>query len=86
MPSVETNGSNGIIESTIVGGHPKARTRCLKPMVYSGTLDRFTHRESTPVIGREYEGLQVTEFLKEGNEQMIADLAVTGWLLVLMKR
>ncbi len=81
MPSADPNDSNGaspIPDAHIVGGHPKARPRLTKPMVYSGTLDRFTHRDLTPVIGREYEGLQVTELLEANNEQLIKDLACTG--------
>jgi hypothetical protein len=83
MPSADTNGSNGVTsipDAHIVGGHPKARPRLTKPLVYSGSLDRFTHRDLTPVIGREYEGLQVTELLEANNEQLIEDLACTGTL------
>jgi hypothetical protein len=79
MPSVETsNGVHAAPESDIVGGHPKARTQLTKPLEYSGTLNRFTYREMTPAIGREYEGLQVTELLAANNEELIKDLAVTG--------
>jgi len=83
MPSTDTNDSNGVTsipDSHVVGGHPKARPRLAKPLVYSGSLDRFTHRDLTPVIGREYEGLQVTEILEANNEQLIKDLACTGVL------
>jgi hypothetical protein len=83
MPFADTNGSNGatsIPDSHIVGGHPKARPRLTKPLVYSGSLDRFTRRDLTPVIGREYEGLQVTELLEANNEQLIKDFACTGAL------
>lgn len=45
-------------------------------MVNSGTLNKYTHQDLTPVIGMEFEGLQVTELL-EGDEQLIKDLAVT---------
>lgn len=64
-------------ESRIVGGHESARSRLLKPLVYSGSLDNFKHQDSTPVIGREYEGLQVRDLLKWGDE-MIRDLAITS--------
>jgi hypothetical protein len=40
-------------------------------------LDNFKHQDSTPVIGREYEGLQVRDLLKWGDE-MIRDLAITS--------
>lgn len=46
-------------------------------MVNSGSLDRFTQQDLTPVIGREFIGLQVTDLLK-GDAQLIKDLAVTS--------
>jgi hypothetical protein len=55
----------------------KARSRCLKPIVYSGSLDSYTQRDLTPVIGREYEGLQVRDLLAS-DEQLIKDLAITS--------
>jgi alpha-ketoglutarate-dependent taurine dioxygenase len=39
-------------------------------------LDKYKHEDLTPVIGREFEGLQVTELLK-ADPQLINDLAVT---------
>lgn len=63
--------------SNIIGGHATARSKLLKPLVYSGTLDSFTQQDITPVLGREYEGLQVTDLLKWGDE-MIRDLAITS--------
>lgn len=63
--------------SAIVGGYETARPRLLRPLTYTGTLDSFQHQDITPVIGREYEGLQVTDLLKWGDD-MIRDLAVTG--------
>ncbi|KAJ8106041.1 hypothetical protein OPT61_g9804 [Boeremia exigua] len=63
-------------DSSIVGGNETARSRLLKPLVYSGSLDSFTHQDSTPVIGREFEGLQVRDLLQWG-DNMIRDLAIT---------
>lgn len=74
MPSVVQNGEP---ESHIVGGNPAARTRLSKHLTYSGKLDQFKHHDLTPVIGREFEGLQVTDLLKWGDD-MIRDLAITG--------
>ncbi|KAF3384953.1 hypothetical protein F1880_003157 [Penicillium rolfsii] len=73
MPSAETI-STGTVGPRIVGGNPLAKTRCLEPLVYSGLLEKFTHADITPVIGREYEGLQVTELLS-ADDAMIKDLA-----------
>ncbi|KAF9690815.1 hypothetical protein EKO04_011089 [Ascochyta lentis] len=64
------------VETRIVGGHESARSKLSKPLVYSGSLDSFKHQDSTPVIGREFEGLQVRDLLKWGDE-MIRDLAIT---------
>lgn len=65
------------LEVGIIGGNPAAKTRCLKPLKYSGTLDRFEHTDLTPVIGREYKGLQVTDLLK-ADDQVMKDLAATS--------
>lgn len=64
-------------DSNIVGGSPSARSRLLEPLAYAGSLERFKHQDVTPVVGREYEGLQVTDLLKWGDD-MIRDLAVTS--------
>jgi hypothetical protein len=78
MPSVKRARLDSV-ESSIVGGHETARSRLSKPLIYSGSLDSFKHQDSTPVIGREYEGLQVRDLLKWGDE-MIRDLAITSML------
>ncbi|KAF2824871.1 taurine catabolism dioxygenase [Ophiobolus disseminans] len=79
MPSVDhsqaENGNDSSGANTI-GGHSKARSRLLKPLVDSGSLDSFKHQDLTPVIGREFEGLQVTDLLRWG-DTMISDLAIT---------
>lgn len=66
----------GIIAG-IRGGNSKAQTRCLKPLVNSGSLDKFNHADLTPVIGREFTGVQVVDFL-QANQQLIDDLAITS--------
>lgn len=73
MPSAETI-STSAVGSNIVGGNSEAKTRCREPLVYSGSLEKFTHADITPVIGREYEGLQVTELLS-ADDAIIRDLA-----------
>ncbi|KAK2764452.1 hypothetical protein FQN54_009146 [Arachnomyces sp. PD_36] len=74
MPAAIDN-SNG---STIRGGNEQARPRLTKPLTYSGSLDSFTHNDITPVIGREYRGIQVNDLLKANNsDDLIRDLAVT---------
>lgn len=75
MPSVKRLRSDE--DTDIVGGHENARPRLLKPLSYSGSLDGFKQQDLTPVIGREFEGLQVTDLLKWGDD-MIRDLAITS--------
>lgn len=77
MPAA-VQSSNG---STIRGGNEQARPRLTNPLVYSGSLDSYTHNDLTPVIGREYKGVQVADLLKASNsDQLIKDLAVTSML------
>lgn len=64
-------------QKNIIGGHPDALSTHLEPLQYSGSLDKFTRSDSTPVIGTEFEGLQVTELL-ESDDQVIRDLAWTS--------
>ena len=75
--SIHEDGVNG---TRIVGGNSTARSRLSVPLVYSGSLDSFKHQDLTPVIGREYEGLQVTDLLSQG-DILIRDLAVTSTTL-----
>lgn len=77
MPSVNLPASEQQLDGHFFGGNVQARPRLHKPLRYAGTLDNFTHQDVTPVIGREYEGLQVRDLLKWGDD-MIRDLAVTG--------
>lgn len=80
MPSIKRNRIEDVHEdgdANIIGGHASARSRLLEPLIYSGSLDSFQHQDLTPVIGREFEGLQVTDLLRWG-DAMIKDLAITG--------
>jgi len=85
MPSVKRTRLEDVHEdrdANTIGGHPSARSRLLEPLLYSGSLDSFRHQDLTPVIGREFEGLQVTDLLRWG-DAMIKDLAITGTTLCL---
>ncbi|KAI0153905.1 hypothetical protein BJ166DRAFT_370261 [Pestalotiopsis sp. NC0098] len=73
MPSVSTDSA---LDFHIVGGHADSRPRLSEPLVYSGTLDGFEQNDITPVIGREYYGLQIRDLLA-WDDQHIKDLAVT---------
>ncbi len=74
MPSVIEDQSAG---QNIVGGHATARTRLAQPLQYSGSLDRYTSNDLTPVIGREFLDLQIVDLLNS-QDDMIRDLAVTS--------
>jgi hypothetical protein len=78
MPSlkrVHVEGECGGKEVGIVGGHENARTKLQKPLSYSGLLEKYNNQDLTPVIGREFEGLQVTDLL-DGSDEAIRDLAI----------
>ena len=84
-----TFGAQKKLTSNIWGGNAQAMTRCLELLTDSSTLDQYTHRDLTPVIGREYEGLQVTDLLNGPNRhQRIKDLArnsLPAWSCFLSK-
>lgn len=81
MPAVELPASEQKLDGQYVGGNVQVRTRLTKPLEYTGTLDSFKSQDLTPVLGREYEGLQVKDLLRWGDE-MIRDLAVTSEYLI----
>lgn len=62
--------------STVVGGNDIARPRVNK-LSYSGSLEKYSYNDLTPVIGREFDGLQVTDLLG-ADDQLVQDLAVTS--------
>ncbi|ROV90096.1 hypothetical protein VMCG_09771 [Cytospora schulzeri] len=77
MPSVALPAaSKQQYDGQLFGGNAQARPRLLKSLKYTGTLDSFKNQDLTPVIGREYEGLQVRDLLRWGDE-LIRDLAAT---------
>lgn len=52
------------------------RSRLSKPLQYSGSLDRFNFTEVTPVIGRQYDNVQIRELLNAPNStELLQDLA-----------
>lgn len=60
-------------------GSIKAKTHP-KPLSLSGALDRFQYEETTPVIGREFLGVNIVDDLlnAENSEQLLRDLAITS--------
>ncbi|KAF8590991.1 taurine catabolism dioxygenase [Ramaria rubella] len=54
------------------------RSRLEKPLRYGGSLDKFEHVEVTPVVGRMYPRVQVSDLLKAPNARdLLQDLAAT---------
>jgi len=59
-------------------GRLESTSRLTSPLKYSGLLDSYKFFDSTPVIGREFQDLQVTDLLGSPNsDSIIKDLAVT---------
>lgn len=76
MPTVIEQSSPALF-----GGNPDARPRVSSRLEDSGSLDAYQSLDLTPVIGREYHGLQVAEILQSAKrDQLIQDLAVTSRL------
>lgn len=72
-----TNGTNGFKkQKEIRGGHQDAQTTRSEPLEYTGTLDAYTHLDSTPAIGREFNGLQIRDILSSPDRNnIIRDIA-----------
>ena len=50
-----------------------------QPLQSSGALNKFKFFESTPVIGREYVHVQLSDLLKaENSDELIRELAIVG--------
>jgi hypothetical protein len=49
-----------------------------EPLKYSGSLDEYKSFDVTPVIGKEFPELQLTDILND--DQKLRDLAITGML------
>jgi hypothetical protein len=55
--------------------------QCRDSIKYSGSLDSYSQNDLTPVIGTEYEELQVADILESDQcDRLIKDLAVTSAL------
>lgn len=75
MPAAATNA----MPTTFRGGNEISRPRNSRPLEYTGSLDSYFHNDLTPVIGTQYEGLQIADILKsEQCDQLLKDLAVTS--------
>lgn len=74
MPSIHP-----VNRPNIRGGYDQARPTINEPLTYSGSLDDIQYRDLTPVIGREYTGLQIAQVLdSEDRDRLIKDIATIG--------
>ena len=68
-------------------GKQQAWTRCVEPLVDSGSLQSYAHQDLTPAIGRRFDGLQIVDLLRAPDgDRLIRDLAVTGTPSVGLRR
>jgi len=63
-----TNGANGS------HGFAKPKQLMREPLKYSGSLDEYEYFEVSPIIGREYTNLQLSDI--QHDEQKLKDLAI----------
>lgn len=58
---------------------PKIETQHKEPLKLSGALDHFESFDVTPIIGREYVGVNLAKWLRAPNsDELIRDLAITS--------
>lgn len=58
---------------------PSVETQHKEPLKLSGALDHFESFDVTPVIGREFVGVNLAKWLKAPNsDELIRDLAITS--------
>jgi len=58
---------------------PTAESQHREPLKLSGALDHFESFDVTPVIGREFVGVNLAKWLKAPNsDELIRDLAITS--------
>ena len=58
---------------------PQLRTGHREPLQLTGALDQYESFEVTPIIGREYSSLQLSDLLQAPNsDELLRDLAITS--------
>jgi len=73
MPSTTNGASNGTSNHGISTSCPS----CPVPLKYSGSLDHLPYFEVSPIIGREYPTVKVTDILNAPNaDELIRDFAI----------
>lgn len=61
---------------TTLNQETSQKTPIREPLKYSGTLDEYKSFDVTPVIGREFPEIQLTDILND--DAKLRDLAITG--------
>lgn len=77
-PTKGINGSDTSHKQEILGGHKDAQSTHSQPLLYTGTLDSYSHFDNTPAIGREYDDIQLRTILASPDRNVIMrDIAYT---------
>lgn len=78
MPSATENGSSQSTNSLPANNQiATSCPSCPNPLKYSGSLDHLPYFEVTPIIGREYPTVKITDILNAPNaDEQIRDLAI----------
>lgn len=80
-PSVDISPQPTVVDTAGIDRSLKGQTgsRYIRePLKYSGSLDEYKSFDVTPVIGREFSEVQLTDILND--DQKLRDLAITGEL------
>jgi hypothetical protein len=78
-PSADISPQPAVLDtaSTNLSSKIKTGSRYIRePLKYSGSLDEYKSLDVTPVIGREFIDVQLTDLLND--DQKLRDLAITG--------
>jgi hypothetical protein len=58
---------------------PAVESQHKEPLKLSGALDHFDHFDVTPIIGREFIGVNLAKWLRAPNsDELLRDLAITS--------
>jgi alpha-ketoglutarate-dependent taurine dioxygenase len=73
------DSATAVVPKPSEGVVPKTLTDHKEPLKLSGALDKFESFDVTPVIGREFSGVDLAEWLRAPNsDELLRDLAITG--------
>lgn len=77
-PSIEATPVTQVpsVETKLDSQKPASAGFIRDPLAYSGSLDEYRSFDVTPVIGKEFPELQLTDILND--DAKIRDLAITG--------